>query len=139
MTTNNQERLDYNYKAIWKNCAIGFYLQGVEEKLEGDIYYPPGKYAFNMHTMLDFESMTHINDVWYVMTPDERHYTTGTNTLGYPSIWLDCPKGITVRKLPKEHENGGERPHFENRNEFVFICSVPNEIWIHGEEFVWRN
>ena len=134
------EGINYDYKAIWEDCAIGFYLQGVEDKLEGDIYFPPGKYAFNMHTVLDFDSMTHINDVWYIMVPDERHYKDGSDSeLAYPGMWLDCPEGITIRKLAKEHENGGERPHFENRNGFVFICAVPNQIRIHGEELVWCN
>ena len=122
-------------KVTWNTCAVAFYLEGVEEKLEGDIYFPPGKYMFNMHTMLEWETMTHMNDVWYIMSPEKRHYEG--EELAHPAIWRDFPEGITVREISMNHEDGSTRPYFENRDEYVFICLVPDYITIDGNEFMW--
>lgn len=138
--SNNKEYnvvdIGLSKSVTWENCAIAFYLEGVEEKVDTDIVFPPGKYAFNMHTLLDWDTMTHINNVWYLLSPDERHYKDGK--LAHPAMWREFPEGITVRKISKLDSNGNTRPYFENRSDgFVFICAVPDKITINGEEFVW--
>jgi hypothetical protein len=124
-----------NPTLAWSDCAVGFYFEGVEEELEGDIVFEPGHYMWNPHSILNWETGESIIDVLYLMEPDDRHKDEEGNLIA-PEVWRHCPKGIVVRKLSKEHENGGSRPHFESRsNGYVFIVAEFGEVWISGEEF----
>ena len=119
----------------WRDCAVGFYFDGVEEELEDDIVFEPGHYMWNPHSILNWETGESIIDVLYLMEPADRHKDEKGNLIA-PEVWRHCPKGIVVRKLSKEHENGGKRPHFESRSDgYVFIVAEFGEVWISGEEF----
>ena len=118
----------------WHDCAIAFYWEGVEEGLDGDIVFEPGYYMWNDHTILNWKTMTPEFDFVYLMqATGDRLDENGLPK--YPELHRLCDKGVVVRRLGREHENGGPRPTFENRDEHVFIIDVPGKVRISGEEF----
>jgi hypothetical protein len=120
---------------VWENCAIAFYWEGVEEDLYGDVCFEPGYYMWNEHTMLNWKTEVPEFDFVYLMLAHEgqlKEDGTPTN----PELYRICDKGVVVRKICREHGNGGPRPAFENRSDgYVFIIDVPGKVRINGEEF----
>ena len=118
----------------WHDCAIAFYWEGVEEDLDGDIYFEPGYYLWNEHTILNWKTMTPEFDfVYLIKATGERVNEDGTPK--FPELYRLCDKGVVVRKLSREHESGRPRPSYENRSNECFIIDVPGKVRISGEEF----
>ncbi len=118
----------------WSDCAIAFYWEAVEEDLDGDIYFEPGYYMWNDHTILNWKTMTPEFDfVYLIEATGERVKEDGTPK--FPELYRMCDKGVVVRKLSREHESGGTRPTYENRGNECFIIDVPGKVRISGEEF----
>lgn len=118
----------------WSDCAIAFYWEGVEEDLDGDIVFDPGYYMWNDHTILNWKTMTPEFDFVYLIQATGERVDEG-GIPKYPDLYRFCDKGVVVRKLSREHENGGPRPTYENRSNYVFIVDVPGKVRISGEEF----
>lgn len=118
----------------WGNCAIAFYWEGTEEELEDDIYFEPGHYLWNEHTLLNWQTMAPEFDFVYLMKATDGNFLEN-GKLRFPELYRMCDKGVVVRRLRREHESGGPRPSFENRDEYVFIVDVPGKVRISGEEF----
>ena len=118
----------------WSDCAIAFYWEEVEEDLDGDIYFEPGYYMWNEHTILNWKTMTPEFDfVYLIEATGERVKEDGTPKC--PELYRLCDKGVVVRKLSREHESGRPRPPYENRSNECFIIDVPGKVRISGEEF----
>lgn len=119
----------------WSDCTIEFNFDPVGVLISNDvteIYFEPGWYMWNTHTILNWKTMTSEFDfIYLIQATGERLKEDGTPH--YPELYKKCDKGVVVRKLPRE--KGELRQAYESKHKDAFIIDVPGKVRISGEEF----
>ncbi len=131
-------------KVLWGPCAIAFDFNPStlvnemdikdQDIKPGDLFFEPGFYMFNDHTVLNWKTQTPVFDfVYLIMAEGSRCKEDGTPKL--PELYRMCDKGVVVRKLSLLDEDGNERPSYRNYNNDVFVVAAPDGVRINGYEF----
>ena len=119
-------------KIIWDKCRISINWQGVPDKSEDDIHFPPGYYMWNPHCVLNWRTGINEFDIAYIIPLTDDNKKDDGSPLKDASIYRHCPNGVVVRK----HPSGWDYRPLEKLNG-IFYLDVPNRLKIDWNEFHW--
>ena len=126
-----------NNRIMWEPCAVAFDFNPsthVNEK-PGDLFFEPGFYMFNDHTILNWKTLTPTFDFVYLIKAEgDRCKEDGTPI--QPELYRKCDKGVVVRKLSLLNKDGNQRRSCSFMGAYnVFVVAAPDGVTINGEEF----